>query len=191
MYLYTFALNVYPQLLLYRLIFSFGGAATSAMLTAVLADFVAGESTRGKLAGAVGLSTGLGAILALFGFLPLITKLGDGTQGLRRMYLVVASISVGFSVILGIFFPNLKPDDQNENIQEFNENTTNSETGLLPTVENNHIFCDTIDGNSNQSEVELKPTLIQKFQIFVKKSLQYSLEGIVAAKNPQILLVFF
>src|SRR5690349_1720174 len=67
---YTFAKNLYPQLLIIRLIFAVGGAASSSMVTAVLADY-AGEQDRGKIAGVVGIVSGLGALLALFVFLPL------------------------------------------------------------------------------------------------------------------------
>lgn len=45
--LFPFASSLYPELLLFRLIFACGGAASSSMLTAVLAD-QSHDSTRGK-----------------------------------------------------------------------------------------------------------------------------------------------
>lgn len=35
LFLYTYAKNIFPELLLYRLLFSVGGAATSSMLTGI------------------------------------------------------------------------------------------------------------------------------------------------------------
>ncbi|KAJ3370191.1 hypothetical protein GGF31_004248 [Allomyces arbusculus] len=86
MLVYPLARNLYPQLLLARLLYALGGAACSCMLTAVLAD-CAGK-LRGRISGLVGLVSGLGALLGVFVFLPfpawLETKfsipLGRGVQ---------------------------------------------------------------------------------------------------------------
>lgn len=60
------AVSFFNSLLFYRLIFACGGAATSDMLTVVLGDYAA-EGKRSKLAGLLGVSTGLGACFgALF-----------------------------------------------------------------------------------------------------------------------------
>ncbi|KAJ3109464.1 hypothetical protein HDU96_007228 [Phlyctochytrium bullatum] len=96
---YTFTANVYPQLLLLRLVFAVGGAAASSMLTAVLADY-ASDKDRGKSSGLVGLMSGLGALLALFVFLRLPANYDDVVKGLRTVYLMVAGISVLFAVFL-------------------------------------------------------------------------------------------
>jgi MFS family permease len=187
LYLFTFAVNVYPQLLLFRLIFSLGGAATSAMLTAVLADFVAGESTRGKLAGSVGLSTGLGALVALFGFLPLITKVGAGVKGIRNMYIIVGSIGIAFSIILAIWFPNLKADiDRSQEDLDDYQDSPNSEAGLLPSHENLCPITERV--NSSEGETNLSPSFIDKIKVYYKNSLEYAIEGIKQAKNPHVLL---
>ncbi|KNE72539.1 hypothetical protein AMAG_16984 [Allomyces macrogynus ATCC 38327] len=69
MLVYPLARNLYPQLLLARLLYALGGAACSCMLTAVLAD-CAGK-LRGRISGLVGLVSGLGALLGVFVFLPL------------------------------------------------------------------------------------------------------------------------
>lgn len=58
--------SFFNSLLFFRLIFACGGAATSDMLTVVLGDYAA-EGKRSKLAGMLGVSTGLGACFgALF-----------------------------------------------------------------------------------------------------------------------------
>lgn len=60
------SVSFFNSLLFFRLIFACGGAATSDMLTVVLGDYAA-EGKRSKLAGLLGVSTGLGACFgALF-----------------------------------------------------------------------------------------------------------------------------
>ncbi|KAI9203643.1 major facilitator superfamily domain-containing protein [Polychytrium aggregatum] len=96
--LYTYAQNVFPALLLFRLIFSLGAAAASSMLTAVLADY-ADDQDRGKIAGLVGAMSGVGALVALFGFLRIPTLFPDPLQGLRITHFIVG----GFSIVFGLF----------------------------------------------------------------------------------------
>ncbi|KAL8929590.1 MAG: hypothetical protein Q9172_000386 [Xanthocarpia lactea] len=92
------AANVYPQLLLARLLFSLGASCASTMVTAILPSMVSqAPSTAGQrpsiesdshssirtphgsrhahLAGFVGLFTGIGALLALGAFLPIPNRL--------------------------------------------------------------------------------------------------------------------
>jgi MFS family permease len=88
LFAYTFAINLYPQMLSLRLLFAVGGAACSAMMTAVLADIVI-ERDKGKFAGLVGLTSGLGALLGVFVFLRL-----PPTLGLQYSYFVVAGIAL-------------------------------------------------------------------------------------------------
>ncbi|KAJ3181742.1 hypothetical protein HDU87_000760 [Geranomyces variabilis] len=98
---FTLPTRLYPDLLLVRLVFAVGGAASSAMMTAVLADYAAEES-RGKLAGLVGLVSGCGALLALFVLLRLPPKFGDGTHGLRVTFLITAGLSLAAAVLMWI-----------------------------------------------------------------------------------------
>lgn len=63
------------------------------MLTAVIAD-CATESDRGRISGLSGLTSGLGALLALFGFLPIVTNFS-----LSRAYIVVGCCATALSVI--------------------------------------------------------------------------------------------
>ncbi|KAJ3276483.1 hypothetical protein HDU76_010524, partial [Blyttiomyces sp. JEL0837] len=67
------------------------------MLTAVLADYASDEH-RGKISGLVGLSSGSGALLALFVFLRLPAQFNDGPTGLHATYLIVAGIAILFSL---------------------------------------------------------------------------------------------
>ncbi|KAG0234684.1 hypothetical protein BGW42_006304 [Actinomortierella wolfii] len=98
---YPLAKNVYPQLLLARLFFSIGAAACSSMITALVGDYSAGN--RGKISGVVGLFTGVGALIAVFGFLPMPSRfaVGDVTleQGLKRTFLIVGVVAL----VVGVF----------------------------------------------------------------------------------------
>lgn len=91
-----YALN-YGMLLFFRLIFSPGAAATSAMLVALLADYPKDDGVnkaKGKASGFLGLFAGLGAITALFLFLripSLLTSLSPIAAG-RVMFLCVSGI---------------------------------------------------------------------------------------------------
>lgn len=46
--LFTYARTLYPELLLYRLIFALGGGASSSMMTATLADYASDEVGRSR-----------------------------------------------------------------------------------------------------------------------------------------------
>lgn len=115
--LFTLAANLYPQLLLLRLFFALGGAACSAMMTAVLAD-IAFEGDRGKFSGLVGLISGIGALVGVFGFLRLPTLLG-----LRISYFIVAGISLISGILLLSSWWSLHTRQQPEVESLMNEDT--------------------------------------------------------------------
>ncbi|OQR92051.1 hypothetical protein THRCLA_08798, partial [Thraustotheca clavata] len=96
---YPFASDYNIDLIVFRAIYALGAAATSAMLTAVLADY-AGDHDRGKISGLVGLMSGVGALFAVFVFLRLPTKFHDPIQGLRITYGIVGSVAILFGIFL-------------------------------------------------------------------------------------------
>jgi MFS family permease len=114
--IFTFAADLYPQLLLFRLLFALGGSACSAMMTAVLAD-IAFEGDRGKFSGLVGLTSGLGALVGVFGFLRLPTLLG-----LRNSYFIVAAISLISGILLLSSWVSLKKR-QEAGVETLNEDS--------------------------------------------------------------------
>ncbi|KAI9216761.1 major facilitator superfamily domain-containing protein [Blastocladiella britannica] len=101
MAIYPLATNLYPQLLLARLLFAVGAAACSTMLTAVLAD-CAGK-LRGRISGIVGLMSGLGALVGVFVLLPLPTKFQDHGatlgRGVQYTYFIAGGASVAFAAV--------------------------------------------------------------------------------------------
>ncbi|KAF9972663.1 hypothetical protein BGZ73_004199 [Actinomortierella ambigua] len=100
---FPLAKNVYPQLLLVRLLFAIGASACSSMITALVGDYSSGAD-RGKISGVVGLFTGVGALIAVFGFLPMPSRfaVGDVTleQGLKRTFLIVGIIAIVVAIVL-------------------------------------------------------------------------------------------
>ena len=102
-FLYPFASSVYGtadtptasnvsffnSLLFYRLIFACGGAATSDMLTVVLGDYAA-EGKRSKLAGLLGVSTGLGACFGAL-FLNRLPTFFTRSQNSTQSYFISSS----------------------------------------------------------------------------------------------------
>ena len=99
---YPFATRVYPDLLLFRLIFGTGAAACSSMITAVLADYV-GERHKGKVSGAVGLCSGLGAVIGAFVFIALpdhfLGASNDVVLALKYSFVVVGCLSMVFGIV--------------------------------------------------------------------------------------------
>ena len=119
---YTFANKIFPTLLLMRLLFALGGSASSAMLTATLSDF-GNDNDRGKLAGLVGLCSGLGALVALLVLLPLPSKFHSIREGLYVTYLVIAGVTFAFSILL-FFALRHEKDRTNCDNQENNLHAT-------------------------------------------------------------------
>ncbi|KKK13349.1 hypothetical protein AOCH_006626 [Aspergillus ochraceoroseus] len=128
--LFVQAKNVYPQLLLGRLLFSVGGAAVSTMVTAVL-PVVTGnacndaiddgelESTVGapssRLAGFVGMCAGCGALISLVIFLPLpahFQELGLSPQeAIQYSFYSAAAVALLVSVCCYIGLRDLPGED--------------------------------------------------------------------------------
>ncbi|KAE8151077.1 major facilitator superfamily domain-containing protein [Aspergillus avenaceus] len=138
--LFVQAKNVYPQLLLGRLLFSIGGSAVSTMVTAVLptvtgrtsedesletenessprSESAADKSTpSSRLAGFVGMCAGCGALVSLIVFLPLpaqFQKLGlSPSTSIQYSYYVVAAMALLVSVWCLFGLRNL-PGEENK-----------------------------------------------------------------------------
>ncbi|KAJ1510552.1 hypothetical protein HMI54_012778 [Coelomomyces lativittatus] len=98
-FVYPFAKNVYPQLLLARLFFAIGAGACSAMLTAVLGD-CAGR-LRGRIAGLVGIFNCLGGVFSAFFFLRLPTWFSKGVSNVKSIqytFFVPGSLATLFGI---------------------------------------------------------------------------------------------
>ncbi|KAJ3107851.1 hypothetical protein HDU97_003199, partial [Phlyctochytrium planicorne] len=200
---YTFAGNVYPQLLLLRLLFAVGGAAASSMLTAVLSDY-ATDKDRGKSSGLVGLVSGLGALLALFVFLRLPSNFDDPVRGLKTTYIMVAGIAFVFGLFLllalrrdsgtAIRSPDQPPTatttatqgeeetDQEDTASEASKSVgQNGATRTTPPHQNGGAAPPS-GGAVAVSEQERAPGET------IQSVLRLALDGVLAAKNVRVLL---
>eukprot|EP00842_Homolaphlyctis_polyrhiza_P004822 jgi/Hompol1/5340/HPOL_001235-RA len=203
--LYPLATNVYPQLLIYRLVFSLGGAAVSSMLAAVVADIVV-ESDRGKVSGIAGCATGLGALIGLFGFLRMPTLLGYSGNGLRLSFTIVGCIAF---ILAGIVFAGLRQPSRSRNQQlRRNEQTQNSseeeinvsphaptgqlEYGAISTSAIGTASADgsieSLSGSPRSSNERRGRSFTALFREHLRTTLTSSKDGFAAARQPRILL---
>ncbi|PWY71039.1 MFS transporter [Aspergillus sclerotioniger CBS 115572] len=127
--LFVQAKNVYPQLLLGRLLFSLGGAAVSTMVTAVLPAVAGSHSAQHKpasesqkntasssrLAGFVGMCAGCGALVSLVVFLPLPARFQQWglspAEAIQRSYYLVAAVSLVISAVCFFGLRNLPGEE--------------------------------------------------------------------------------
>ncbi|CAK9083494.1 AP-2 complex subunit mu (Clathrin assembly protein complex 2 mu medium chain) (Clathrin coat assembly protein AP50) (Clathrin coat-associated protein AP50) (Clathrin-adaptor medium chain Apm2) (Mu2-adaptin) (Plasma membrane adaptor AP-2 50 kDa protein) [Durusdinium trenchii] len=92
--------EVFPGLLLIRLLFAQGGAALATILTALLSDIVAPPSL-GIVAGILGLASGIGALFAVFvlvGVLPV-------SLCIENTYYFVGSLALGLGLVAFLALP--------------------------------------------------------------------------------------
>ncbi len=101
-YLYPRATDV-DELLLYRIVYSFGIAAVSVMIVTVVADYVRDKS-RGKASGYLGMMNGLGAMVAALVLIKLPAKFIDGglspLDAAIQTYSIVVAIAVATAVAM-------------------------------------------------------------------------------------------
>ncbi|KAI9367472.1 major facilitator superfamily domain-containing protein [Aspergillus egyptiacus] len=127
--LFVQAKNVYPQLLLGRLLFSLGGAAVSTMVTAVLPVVTGrsdsrvdydesepkGDSPSSRLAGFVGMCAGCGALVSLVVLLPLpahFQHLGfSPATSIQYSYYTAASVALVISLCCFLGLRDLPGED--------------------------------------------------------------------------------
>ncbi|KAI8821504.1 major facilitator superfamily domain-containing protein [Fimicolochytrium jonesii] len=173
--LFTYARDLYPDLLLYRLVFAVGGAAGSSMMTAVLADYAADED-RGKVSGLVGLLSGVGALVALFGFLRVPAGFGDGERGLRVTYWIVAGVAGAFAGGLWVFLRGGVGHGAKDDVAERREEGP----PVSPQRSENSLTSDTDRPLLSQTPA---PDMQRKKSVW-----QLAKEGVLAARDSRILL---
>ncbi|KAF9165795.1 hypothetical protein DFQ26_009319 [Actinomortierella ambigua] len=102
--LYGYVENVYPQLLLCRLLFAIGSAACTCMMTGTMGDVAGGLHAGGRVSALVGMFSGFGALFAAMALLNVPSVLGrrynNTVKGIR-----LSLISVGAAaIILALIF---------------------------------------------------------------------------------------
>ncbi|KAJ3073990.1 hypothetical protein HDU98_000151 [Podochytrium sp. JEL0797] len=204
----------YTALMVVRLVFALGGGAATSMLTAVLADY-ANDEVRGRMAGLVGLFAGCGALVALFVFMPLPFKFDSIVKGLQTTYLIVGLIACTFGVLLFFFLtPNsthpsetpLSAVQAEGDLLPRSGVSTDSAAVLIATessssknIPNPHSSTIAMEGSASSCPVmgsrssplseESPATVSESPEPIIKKSvMQVAKEGLLAAKDPKIML---
>ncbi|KAJ3335577.1 hypothetical protein HDU93_004972 [Gonapodya sp. JEL0774] len=190
--------NVYPGLLLMRLVFALGASAATTMLTAVFADF-ASDRTRGKLSGIVGVTTSCGALLALFVFLRLPSSLSKDPQGLvdarsiRLTYYVVGAVALVFSIVLWFGLKQTKDGNLADSAaadlpRPLSITEVSSQTSLLGQSSNSGVSVAAVDITVEHSMAPNPSTSTKKESRHEKSISQIAWEGISAMRDVRVLL---
>ncbi|CAO3662594.1 unnamed protein product [Umbelopsis ramanniana] len=108
--LYPQVKNVYPGLLLLRLVFAAGSAGCTTMMTAMMTDVVHGKG--GMVSGILGACSGLGAIFSSFVLFSVPAKLGisrgSSAQGVVLAFGIIGGCTMFLGIILWFFLPKAK-----------------------------------------------------------------------------------
>ncbi|KAF9325262.1 hypothetical protein BG006_011255 [Podila minutissima] len=101
--LYPYSKNLYPDMLLCRLLFSVGSAATTCMMTGTLSDVAGGQHERGRVSAMVGMFAGFGGLTAGMGLIKvpyqLVQYAGSEIKGIQLCFRIVGGVAIGFAVV--------------------------------------------------------------------------------------------
>ncbi|KAF9291267.1 hypothetical protein BGZ68_004583 [Mortierella alpina] len=162
---YPYVKNVYPHMLLCRLLFSVGSAAATCMMTGTLGDVAGGHHERGRVSAIVGMFAGFGGLTAGMGLILVPYKLTviahDEVEGIQLAFLIVG----GCAVALGLLFLLSMP-----------RTGAGSATGVTAW------FKAVICRRQTTEEMKQKSEMISPF-----KMLKY---GILAGRDPRVALAY-
>ncbi|KAG0023409.1 hypothetical protein BGZ82_010750 [Podila clonocystis] len=109
---YSYVKNVYPQMLMCRLLFSLGTAACTCMMTGTLGDIAGGRHTRGRVCAMVGMFAGFGGLVGgmVLTKVPfeLVKKAGSEVKGIELCFRIVGGVAIGFALFAALAMPKLK-----------------------------------------------------------------------------------
>ncbi|KAI9235267.1 MAG: major facilitator superfamily domain-containing protein [Podila humilis] len=110
--LYPYSKNVYPHMLLCRLLFSVGSAAATCMMTGSLSDVAGGQHERGRVSAIVGMFAGFGGLTAGLGLTTVPFKLvqysGSQVKGIQLCFTIVGGVAIGFAVLCVFTMHNME-----------------------------------------------------------------------------------
>ncbi|KAI8338494.1 major facilitator superfamily domain-containing protein [Chlamydoabsidia padenii] len=108
---YPYANNIYPSLLLLRLVFSVGTAATTSMMAAFFIEVVNGKG--GLASGILGASSGLGAIFSVFVLFMVPSYLNKTYQDYTKSLNITFGVIGGCTVFIGFLLYFVLPKSPN------------------------------------------------------------------------------
>ncbi|KAI9250159.1 major facilitator superfamily domain-containing protein [Phascolomyces articulosus] len=115
---YPYAPNVYPTLLILRLIYSIGTAGTTCMMASMFIEIVHAERA-GLVSGLIGTCSGLGAIFAAFVLFSVPTEMAHLGTSLRDpnlivyAYAAIGATTIAIGIILWFLMPKRPPPEAN------------------------------------------------------------------------------
>ncbi|KAL4401732.1 transmembrane transporter [Malassezia pachydermatis] len=105
--LYPYAKNVYPDLLLMKLVFSIGSAGCTTMMVAIMIDVSYGQG--GLVAGIVGACSGLGPLFAAFELFRVPSQLSSDVEhpqeSLYQAFGIIGGATIFLGIVLWFFLP--------------------------------------------------------------------------------------
>ncbi|KAF9373835.1 hypothetical protein CPB97_000281 [Podila verticillata] len=109
---YSYVKNVYPHMLLCRLLFSLGTAACTCMMTGTLGDVAGGKHERGRVGAMVGMFAGFGGLVGGM----VLTKVpyqlekiaGSEVGGIHLCFRIVGGVAIGFAFFAALTMTKLK-----------------------------------------------------------------------------------
>ncbi|KAF8933573.1 major facilitator superfamily domain-containing protein [Dissophora ornata] len=169
--LYSYVKNVYPHLLLCRLLFSLGSAACTCMMTGTLGDIAGGQHERGRVSAFVGMFSGFGGLVSGMVLINIPYQLGNmvknDKEGIQLALTIVGGCAIGLAFILAFTTPDL-----------------NSRRGGVWTQLKRRVIPWTKAEAEQQQTVEQAPRNIDN----PFKLLKY---GVLAGRDPRIALAYF
>ncbi|KAG0309704.1 hypothetical protein BGZ98_009462 [Dissophora globulifera] len=111
MILYSYVKNVYPHMLLCRLLFSLGSAACTCMMTGTLGDIAGGKHQRGRVSAIVGMFAGFGGLVSGLVLIKVPYQLGtlvkNDAEGIQLALIIVGGSAIGLAVVLALAIPDI------------------------------------------------------------------------------------
>ncbi|KAF9198868.1 hypothetical protein BGZ49_000193 [Haplosporangium sp. Z 27] len=107
--LYPYVKNVYPHMLLCRLLFSLGSSACTCMMTGTLGDIAGFQHERGRVSAIVGMFSGFGGLVAGMVLVRLPWQMGnkvkDDIEGIQLALLIIGGCSLALALIFFVTMP--------------------------------------------------------------------------------------
>ncbi|SAM09536.1 hypothetical protein [Absidia glauca] len=167
---YPYATNIYPSLLLLRLVFSVGTAATTSMMAAFFIEVVNGKG--GLASGILGASSGLGAIFSVFVLFMVPSYLNKAYQDYTKSLNITFGVIGGCTVFLGMLLYFVLPKSPNV-LKQKERHPPRGKQELLPSSSSSSFF------------------LVRWCGYFANGVLDFIFKikcGVLAAKDPRIAL---
>ncbi|KAG0240593.1 major facilitator superfamily domain-containing protein [Mortierella sp. GBAus27b] len=184
--LYSYVKNVYPHLLLCRLLFSLGSAACTCMMTGTLGDIAGGQHERGRVSAIVGMFSGFGGLISGLVLINIPYKLGrlvkNDAEGIQLALIIVGGTAIGLALVFFFTMPNLNMRGGAGSV--FQALTSNHSPAVDVTVgefarRENERGGETVDMGARPEHHEATNPL---------KMLKY---GVLAGRDPRVALAYF